>query len=49
MVENSAETDELSVLLAEDSELDAEEIERRAEEFEIEPPQEADWEYTDSE
>lgn len=47
MSKNSAEPDELSILLAESTEVSAEEIERRASEFEIENLEEAEWEYID--
>lgn len=45
MSQNSAEPDELSKLLAESTGSDAEEIERRAAEFEIGDLEDAEWEY----
>lgn len=45
MSQKSAEPDELSKLIAESTGGDAEEIERRAAEFEIGALEDADWEY----
>lgn len=47
MSQNSVEPDELSKLLAESTGGDAEEIERRAAEFEIGALEEAEWEYVE--
>lgn len=45
MTQDSDSPDELTELLAETTGRDPETIEREAQEMEIEPPEEAEWEY----
>ena len=47
MARDSAKPDELSALLAEHADVDAEELEERADSFRIAAPEDADWEYID--
>jgi len=47
MSKNSADTDALTDLIAEETGTDPEEVEAGSEEFEIESPEEAEWAYVD--